>query len=1361
VLFVVIIFLSNAQILSNLNISQNEKINNIFKEGVLDEFSLSSNFNISSPITGPGVDQDVRIYTNNKSKNLSDNQGYFEIPTIPTEEMFLTYGDFNFTFQNNLTTEYILEDDDALNAIDYISFNYDTGYSSYTWDAPDTYKISGNFNDLIDNSNASYIVFNATQGKVNFTISANFTDTSYNLGGINGRVEFNRTKILGFIFSLIFRIYQDANLTVSLKEYSQSTWKEVISGLSIDSSLGSQGISDSIINENLEFIDLSDTCYIQFVFERDDQNPFIARIHEFDMESTYAFDLPITNQEYVALEFDLKGKKSTVNGFYAWIRTLNLTKAATTQLNITLYRANDTVVRTDDNLRNIYLKPDYNDMFETQLILNYNGDGLTYFGFDKSNTKNLNVSNYFIVIKSDNPNVVYSLITLPYFNFGDDLRTEHQLKMTSDNGNNWINANNVIPTTAQPYSSGQLDASSFKLNVTRGYMPSDFRVNFTYTLRIQDIPVQNLVNKTYPYNESSYLEWGIGRWNNTFLIPIEEETNNFRVDLTWNPIFFKGFKFNVSYSVNAYWIESASTSYSVKYNKDPMWLFSYDWDKNDPNFNKWNFLEFWYVYPDYFRAHNLTKPPPSNEQILSQVGGQSILSENPQKYKVIVNKSFANLNGFYTLNLTSYNFIHKMHSYVNFNDILWETNGFMYGDNITTSVDIQDHNSKAPINGYANVTLFYPNGTMFSTVPEDLIGIIDGTSLVYDFDNATILELTNNLKVSGKYYLGFFWFNQSAIGCKKIIIYIDAYDVELLDCNYYPPLKKNVVEGLVYDIGYDNFTLMIASVNDTTGISNPNFYPVDNENLNLPFFHEIDGGTLPLLLTSFKQSENILNPNETIKFKASIQNLHEFHNVSVKVNVKLVSYANEEWIIAENTSNSVLLKFSGHPEESNEFNIDLKIPSLNVITKVWKGVNAPIRLAGAKTIITLINGDDDIGIYESNDISLLSNELSTNYDGYILGLRISEDKTDWGILNDFDRDECIYLPNNSSFLANIFDRNYVSSYNQFTGEFSLKLNSKFANITINPNNPIKGQIFNVSSVLTTEFGEKLINKSISCQYFEDNSWVNHSSDFTDSNGFTTFQLNTMTIDFEGDLLLRLVWDGDTINGVSKNITVAIIHENSNISLSITQNDVLIYKNRNTTFTVVINNIGDSNLRITNISIKINRNFAYSIVEIDYLQLNQLASDEHTSLIVEIAVKAFNGFRLNITIIAQNILTNEYITISEEIKLKVYEIPITDYFIEFFIVIIISAFILVWIGALIYARRTKKKLETPVEEPIKKRPRREKGKYVPVSELKKPTPIKKIPKKKEEPKKVEEKKKTDLDSLLEERGLADKKKKPKD
>jgi len=1332
------------QILSNFNRFQDDKINNTFKEGVLDEFPLNSDPSLDETITGPGVDQDVRIYTNNMSENLNDNQEYFEIPSILSKDVFLTYGDLNFTFQNNFTTEYILEDNDALYPLgDFIlyDFNSNENYSNITY-TPGAQYSSGVWGDLVDVDNSSSIdLSNSTNGILNFTIAANFSKMDSN----PYNVEFNRTHILGLLLSLVFYISEDANLTIKIKDIDTG-WENVTNKHFINSSLGEQEIRYRFINENLNYIDFTNTTLIQFVFERSDNTQFDIELKKFDFQSTYAFDLPITDTEYVALEFDLKGLKTTVNGFYAWIRTLDLEEAATTQLNISLYRSNRTVERTDLYLREINLGPDYDEMKDTKVVTNHNADKLFYFELNKSNTRNLNLSNYFIVIKSNNSKEVYSLVTLPFDEYGDDLRTEHQLKTTENDGVLWKNAIKEIDSV---YISRQLDASSFKLNVTRGYMPSDFIVNNTQTLKIQDLSIVDVWIDSYPYNESSYLEWGIGRWHHNFTTPIEDDPT-FRIDLTWDKTNIKGFKFNVSYSVNAYWIENAAATYSATYDNDPEWVLTYDLD-NDPLFDDWFLLEFWFTYPNFLNAHNLTNP--DTDEILYKTEGQSILSENPDKYKIVIPKNLANLNGTYSLNLTSFNFIHKMHSYINFNDILWETNGFMYGDNISVGVDIQDHNSKAPISGNASVTLFYPNGTKFSTLLPDDAGNIKESLLVYDFTNKTILELTNDLKVRGEYYLGFFWFNKSAIGCKKIIIYIDTYYAKLDGCNYNPTLRKNIVFGQVDKVYYD-FTLMIASVNDTT---RPNFYPINNTNINMQFSYEIEDVQLPILLSSIKQSENILNPNEIVNIKASVENLHQFFNASVKINVKLVSFANEEWIIAENTSSTIELKFSGHPGDNKEFDVNLKVPDLNATTNIWTGVNAPIRLGGAKTLITVFIEDVNIGIYESAHLSLLSNKSNNDYDGYILGLRINE-TTSETLLNEFNRDECIYLPNKTSILVNIFDQNYVSSYNQFTGEFSLKLNSQFTDITINPNTPIKGQTFNISAILATEFGEPLANKNVSCQYYDIDSWVNLSSDFTDLNGFTTFLINTLTIDFEGNLLLRLAWDGDTINGVSKNIIVNVIHEINDISVSIIANDVLIYRNRATTLEIVLNNIGDSDLRVTNISIELNHDLSYSIVEIDYLLLSQLPPDESTSLTIEISVENINRLEILISITAQNILTNETIIVPKEASFKIYDPSIYDYFIEYLVFIIGAAFALIWITTIIYAWRTKKKLETPIEE-VKKKPRR--GRYVPVSELKKPKPVKKIPKKKEEPKEIEEKEKIDLDSLLEERGLADKKKKPKE
>ncbi|MFX1593363.1 MAG: hypothetical protein ACFFCL_11790, partial [Promethearchaeota archaeon] len=618
-----------------------------------------------------------------------------------------------------------------------------------------------------------------------------------------------------------------------------------------------------------------------------------------------------------------------------------------------------------------------------------------------------------------------------------------------------------------------------------------------------------------------------------------------------------------------------------------------------------------------------------------------------------------------------------------------------------------------------------------------------------------ILDVTNALTIFGKYHLGFFWFNGSAIGCKKIILYIDIYDLELYECEYYPEKKTNVLDGKINKKVFSNFTLMIASINDTTGLSLPNFYPIDNENIDTQFSLDIDDEQIPVLLTSFKQSQNILNPNEIVNIKTTIQNLHPFISVSVKINVKLVSFMNDKWIIAEDTSSSIILKFSGHPNDNNEFDINLTIPDLNEVTNIWPGKNAPIRLGGAKTLITVYVDNVNVGKFESTDISLLSNRTSNDFEGHIIGLRVNEEAIGGGILNEFNRDECIYLPNKTKFLVNIIDRNYVSTYKQYTGEFTLKLNSKFKNITINPTNPIKGHSFNLNSILTTEFGDELANRNVTCQYYDSGVWINIGSDITDSNGFTTFLVDTQTIDFEGDLLIRLSWVGNTINGVSKNITVDVIHQANSLLLSIKPNTALIYQRRTSSFSISLLNNGDSNLRITNITIELNRNQQYSITQIDYIKLSWFPAGETTLLIVEVSVIDVSRVRISISITAQNIITNESILVSREETYNTFEVPIFDYIIQNLMLIIIAIFVLTWIIAILFARRAKKRIETPIEEPVKK-PRRKR--YVPVAELKKPTPAKIVAKKKEEPKEEE---KIDLDSLLEERGLVDKKKKSKE
>ncbi len=1349
-LFISIISISNLLIIANFNNFQENNILNTDEHKELDKAPQNSILNINEEISGNGTNQDVRIYVNNQSENLNDNMNYFNISTNSANDMFLTYGNFNFTFQNNYTTEYVLEDKDALYPQgSFISYNFNPNVTYSNITVTNGTILEGNFSLMVDDYLNTYIRLNASNSIINFTIATNFSYTFSNYYALG----FNRTTILGlWLKSLKYELSEDANLTIKIKDFDTGIWKNVTNKYQINKSQTIEEIEYRYINENLNFIDFNNASLIQFIFERSDTSEYNITLREFEFQSTYAFDLPISNETYVALEFDLKGENSTVNGFYAWIRALNVTEAAHAHLNITLYRANSTVARTkniietESNLENTPLSPDYNDMIDS-ILVNYTGDKHQYFNFTISNTTNLNVSNYFIVIKSNSSKVIYSLVTLPDNEYGD-ITCDHQLITTVNEGVNWEKAIHSV------YPSGELDASLFKLNVTRGYMPSDF-INGSDTLNIENIAIINRWVSTSPYNESSFLEWGLGQWNYNFITPIEDTPfNDFQINLNWTISNITSFKFNVSYSVNAFWVENVTPTYSVIYDEDPEWLYNYTLDTTEPKFYNWSFIEFWFLFPNYMNATSLTNP--NMVQILNATGGQSILVENPSKHKIRINNILAN-NGSHILNLISFNTIKDMHSYINFNGNLWETGGFMRGDNISVSVDIQDQNSKAPMNGIANVTLFDPNGIKFPNATlSNSTGRIENSTLIYDFNNQTVLNLTNPIAILGEYHLGFFWFNGTAIGAKKIIISIDRYDLDLYDCNYDPNLKRNILNGEIINNVFGNYTLLVASVNETTGIYQPNFYPINNTDINEQFNHTIGDDELPVLIKSFKQRKNILNPGEYVDIKTSIQNLHPFISANVKIEVKIVSLANEEWIIANKTSDSVPLDFFGAPGDTNEFTVSLWIP--NIGAGIWEGVNAPIRLAGAKTIVTVFVENTDVGSYEPSDYSLLSKKRSNIYEGHILGLKIAENVDSRSILYEFLREECIYLPNKSSFIVNIFDENYISSYEEFEHEFSLKINSKFTNITINPNNPIKGQSFNASAILSTEFGDILNNKSVSLDYYYNTSWINIESDFTDSNGTIMFLINTLTIEFEGDLLIRLWWEENNTNGISENISVPIIYESNNISINIRNNDVQVYRNTDTTFAIILNNLGDSNLRITNISIELNHNLQYSIVEIDYMFQNWLKPGETTSLIVEVKITEIKTLEINITLAAQNILTTENITISKGLEIRIFKPPVTDFLMEYFNVIIISLFALIWVTTILYSRRTIKRIEAPIEETIKKRARR--GRYVPVSELKKSKPVKQVPKKQEKLKDQEPKKSIDLDSLLEDKGLVDKKKKSK-
>lgn len=1376
-LFITLIFISNLPTSNHFNYLSDNRENSLPHKIDDENLPLTSSLNLTDFITGDGVNQTVRAYVNNNSRSSNNQNGMFEI-NAPASNTNLSYGDFKFNFDNNFTTSYVIEDDNAL----YPSSRYFEKYRfnsiySYLFVNEGTEDPANDFTDVVDDGVSEYNTYwnisSSVNGIVNVTIVANFSGVA----GID--FAFDRENIIALILNFTYRIDKNAEVTVYMKDSYQGVFTNITNTFKINGSLGAQDIDKLIINKNLNFINASDCTLIQFVFENTTTD-FTVSFIEFDLNSFMVLELPITDSKNLALEFDLRGANSTINGCYIWIRTLNLTKAATAVLNITLYRANATMNRANLDNNNL-INPDISDgkLYSTEII-GYIEDELYYFEFDTSQTNNLERFNYFIVITSDQSDDVYSLVTLPRGQFGDGSEaSDHQLKNGTVGTDNWDLAFSDISIRSE--NAGFLDASQFKLNVTRGYMPSDFN----NSLKIQDKFVQDYP-LTYP-NEPT-LKWGLGYWTNNFTNPIGSNLfDDFQIYLTWNITSIKGFKFDVNYTVEAFRTENATTTYYASYNQDPQWLFNYSLNLDDLIYSTWNFTKIMFIYQDYFTAQNLTIP--DFTRVLNQTGGEtpfregedSVFTKNPIYKKVVVSTNIINTSeksiytGIYSLNLTSYNAIldNNMHSYINYDGILWETQGFMYGDNISLLLDIQDHNSLAPpsANGFANVSLFYPNGTLLSYISSPSgTPSLDGTRFTYDFDNNTILNLTKIIPLASEisnedhYSLGYFWTNGSEIGCNRIPIYIDAYEINFNNISYIREIGKNLLSGNVNNHVILPYTLFAASINETTGISRPNFYSVSNLDVNQMFTYEQWGSPIPvtILMKSFLQNETVLNPEEDISFKVSIQNRF-LTSLNIKISVKLVSLANEEWIIAEDESDPKNLELFGAQGDTKDFNVTLSIPEYNN-DLTWKGQNAPIRQGGVKTIISLYIEDNFVGTFESNDYSLIVNSTEDQFEGQIIALKqLPFSDTFTGRY--FERDECLYLPNQSTFIYNVFDENYVSIYTQAIKKFDLNLDSNFTNILF-PSKIKQGEIFNITSTLETELGEILPNKLVNLQYESNGIWINTSTPhLTDANGDANFEVNTLNINILGTTPFKLSWagDGDYLNK-SNIFQVPIEVALNQLSLSSEDDKSFLYNNRKSTIELTIKNTGNSTLRINidDIEVDIKEGFDYEIIGKDEIILKPGVSET-----IQIEIEVGNvGFEeeveVHVEIKAVNILTNKIIFVGETIDLDIIDTPLIDYIIEYFLFIILAIFALMLFIAYYFSRHIKKKIELSAKEVSEKRPRR--GKYVKVSELKaarteileEPTeeieeikPTKEII---EEEVLEKEKKTTDLDTLLEEEEL---------
>ncbi|MBD3196819.1 MAG: hypothetical protein GF317_17310, partial [Candidatus Lokiarchaeota archaeon] len=138
-------------------------------------FPYTSASDMATVNTGFGDPQDVRVYMEEESNTLNNENGMFNI-SAPGQNSYLSNGDFLFNFQNNYTTEHVLENDAAFNLTSekYLKFLYGETGSDISLDTGT--QESGSIADLRDTNNNTYVEFiSDINGDLNFTIKANFS----------------------------------------------------------------------------------------------------------------------------------------------------------------------------------------------------------------------------------------------------------------------------------------------------------------------------------------------------------------------------------------------------------------------------------------------------------------------------------------------------------------------------------------------------------------------------------------------------------------------------------------------------------------------------------------------------------------------------------------------------------------------------------------------------------------------------------------------------------------------------------------------------------------------------------------------------------------------------------------------------------------------------------------------------------------------------------------------------------------------------------------------------------------------------------------------------------------------------------
>ncbi len=1310
---------------------------------------ISSAIEYDTPIYGVGNDRNIRLFMENTSSTTGVNN--FNI-TADSPSDVLNKGQYNITITDTVNTNYTIEDDNPL----------ENPLKAYPSDNYEFEVVLGNPLGVI-NYPITIITEDVDLDNVNLTIVTDFTSV------ITGGSTLN--DISGFIiefdvsYSFDNPTTEELITTISAKNNFTSNWK-ILETETLSGNMNDKHLRYFVRNENLNYINSTNNATFMINFF-DDHAIGVDGVTVKDIEIAAVInnEVSISADNSVALEFDIKGE-ATIHGFYAWIRSFNITHPENDELTLQLVPANDSFsqMRRSDLLAadEINAFPNETEVLANTTISGYNLDEPAWFSFDTSYFADEIGGSYFIIISSnvaEGSDRGYSLVTIPWLVHGyeeyngldladDDRRRDHLL-MENNSAGNW-----EIVTALSPTELEQCDAAPFAIDLTRAFLPEELN------LTIEGDPVLN----TYTFDESilyntlddsslgkMYAQpwWGCGTIDHIYDEPIETISNEMTTVLTWDtviPAF--DLNFDVSYNVTKYYDEACQAEYILQEGDLPYWSITLPYNATDAQFDDWKHIESWILLPNDWNIIDFIAP-----DTLSHLVNISAPFDEDGLQAYPVDKGFISSlgTGDYIIYAESFNYIDSCELSLDFNGNLWPSNGFMLGDDVSITAGVLNGSGNFVFDsGNITVQLFNTTGELvpLNTMEDSFIDANTSQNSEYQFDGNHLIE---DIAVEGEYNVLLNWTNGDQVGFLRKTFYVYHYDTNDLSTTYIPDIQANRLQSgittFTTDIYSSQYNLYVFAMRESSTERQPDSQI--NESLDIDLSNDV-------YMTNYILNETYLNAGEDIAISVELANRHNSLDYSVTVDVQLVYLNNKEMIITQESSVKTLElqgALSGLDQQS--FDFTLAIPEMAL-----GGVNCPIR--NAPMIINIIVSIDSDEIYNDNRENILyySSISETDFDGEVLEVKEYRDSLGQAFLGYIDRDN-LDLPEILFYSIQIENDYFMTvNTNKNTSGALEKMDGDIQNFRIEQQSFNLLSTINLAGTLVDEFNNPIGFAPINLEYdnlpndAESEDWqtlnivAGGSIITTEEDGSFDVEIDLNQVPTSNKLSIR--------GSFTENATFMAFSEiyESDINIYINELEISLPED----YTMIVNKNNVLSGTIINTGNSIIENIKVSIIASDFedsslINIENLVIDLKPNEIYTFQINAFqNSYDdENMTIALQingtTLETGEFYELSKNFTLSVYSLNESELLVKAVQYAFFAAVALVWVYGVNYIIKKKKEINAPVisaSDETKRKPKRRTGKYVSVADLSTKSDLKE-----KELKRPDSEGSTTLDDLLDE------------